>query len=149
MAKVAQPGIPNRFAEHVEVTGGAGCPYEIQEPPAPSLAVGCKGPVGGDELGLLRGRAGDRVIAALRGAGARGNAPHRVALANPAGIPLHDVEPVDELRREHRASSSGRSSSPEAPGPPGLMNSEPMRSAGREAGWRATARWIQGPARSA
>ena len=42
-------------------------------------------------------------------------------------------------------SSLGRSSIPDAPGPPGLITSDPIRSEGTSAGWRARAICRVGP----
>ena len=46
-------------------------------------------------------------------------------------------------------SSAGRSLTPEFPGPPGLMSSDPIRVAGVRAGLRARARVSVGPSGSA
>ena len=60
-------------------------------------------------------------------------------------VEADDVEAVADLRREAGGGVAHEVETPDAPGPPGLTSSEPMRWPGRRAGTRISARSTVGP----
>ena len=79
--------------------------------------------------------------------GEAGEAADGRALADAARVEADDVEPRAQRLRQ-RGVHERKSSTPEPPGPPGLVMREPMRPAWSVAGTRATAMEIVGPSGS-